>query len=123
MTSIVLNLPLPPSTNHLFENVRGYGRVKSKAYKQWIQEAGWELAVQRAEHIAGWYELSIFLPASVRGDIDNRAKALSDLLVKHAVIPDDKKAWALHIHRDHRVESGCQAVVRPVSDAERGISE
>lgn len=122
MTSIVLNLPIPPSTNNLFMNVKGYGRVKSPAYKQWIQEAGWELMRQRAEHIPGWYELFIFLPAKTRGDIDNRAKALSDLLVKHSVVTDDTKAWAIHIHRDHRVEDGCQAVLRPVSDAERGIS-
>ena len=42
---IVLDLPLPPSTNHLFATV-GRKRIKTKKYKQWISECMNECIVQ-----------------------------------------------------------------------------
>lgn len=120
MTSILINLPVPPSVNNLFATA-GKRRVTSKKYADWIEIAGWKLKSQRPGSVSGWYELFVFLPVKMPGDIGNREKALSDLLVKHGVIEDDKLAWSIRIARDHRVEGECQAVIRPVPDAERGI--
>jgi Holliday junction resolvase RusA-like endonuclease len=39
------------------------------------------------------------LPASLRGDIDNRVKALNDLLVRHGVVEDDRFCRRLLIER------------------------
>jgi len=122
MPAIILTLPLPPTANHLFANVKGYGRTKTAAYKRWIHEAGWELAIQRAEHIAGWYDLAVYLPADTNGDSDNRIKALSDLLGKHGVISDDSYAWSVRVYRTHSIAKGCRVELRAVPEDERAAA-
>jgi len=119
--TIVINLPIPPSLNNLFANA-GKRRVTTPRYAAWLEEAGLHLNRQRPEPVAGWYELFLYLPAKIRGDVDNRLKGVSDLLSKHSIIEDDSLAWAIHAIRDHRVEGECQAVIRPVCDAERGVA-
>lgn len=43
-----LRLPhLPPSTNHLYLNVPGRGRVKTRAYEDWIFQAALMLNRQK----------------------------------------------------------------------------
>lgn len=92
MTSITL--PFPPTLNNLFLNVRGRGRVASKAYKAWQNAAGWELRAQRPQPIKGRYRLTVTLTAPDRRarDADNYIKAPSDLLKAMGVIEDDSLA-------------------------------
>ena len=86
---IDVKIPLPPSVNDLYANRRnGRGRIKTRRYKQWINAAGWELLYQRARPIYGRYHMVVFLP-HMRGDPDNRLKALCDLFVAHDLIIDD----------------------------------
>lgn len=87
--SIILKLPVPPTTNNLFMTV-GRKRVRSKRYRTWLDQAGWELQRQRVGCIGGPWEADIALPAGLRGDTDNYIKPLLDLLVKHQVVDDDK---------------------------------
>lgn len=95
---ILLKLPVPPSSNHLFANIPGKGRVKTSAYRGWIKEAGWALQSQRHEEVAGPVKVSIAVRrTSGRADIDNRIKALLDLLVRHRVIGDDRMVEELYI--------------------------
>lgn len=95
-----LRLPFPPSTNALYANVRGKGRVKSERYRTWINAAGWDLAAQRPKSIgSGPYLISITLERKRDGrrrDLGNHHKAVSDLLVDHGIIPDD--------HHEERIE-------------------
>jgi crossover junction endodeoxyribonuclease RusA len=94
---ITLQLPMPPSTNALFANIPGRGRVKSAAYKRWITEAGWMLRVQRIAPITGRVRVTIRVQqtAKRKADIDNRIKAVLDLLVKNRVIEDDRHVEAV----------------------------
>lgn len=97
---IKLMLPMPPSVNALYANRRG-GRMKTAAYKAWIDEAGWRLHTQTCERIEGDVTVVYaFGPRCKKSDLFNREKALSDLLVSHGIIEDDRKivsgtvAWA-----------------------------
>lgn len=109
---VQLMLPLPPSVNQLYANRKG-GRHKTKKYLAWIEEAGWALRSHGERRIEGDIEVVYaFGPRCKQSDLFNREKALSDLLVKHGVIEDDRKivkgtvAWA-------DIE-GCRVEIWPV---------
>lgn len=87
MTSTFL-ITCPPSVNGLFANAK-HGRMKTK-YRDWIEQAGWELKTQRPDPVSGDYELAIVVPRT-RGDLDS-ITAVSDLLVTHKLIDDDVHA-------------------------------
>lgn len=89
-------LRAPPSANNLFADKGGGhgGRVKSTAYKKWIQEAGWtivqQLSGQRGEPLEGPVSVIIDAHVSRRRDTDNIVKPLFDLLVELRIIKDDR---------------------------------
>ena len=83
------SLPLPPSANRLFKQV-GRRRVKSQVYVDWQGHAAWVLRSQKPEPVHGRYLLVISVERpTADSDIDNRIKALSDLLVREGVTGDD----------------------------------
>jgi Holliday junction resolvase RusA-like endonuclease len=96
-----LLLPVPPSANGLFANRAAGGRHRVKVYDEWRLEAGWSLQMQRPGRIAGPYILEITIPRGVGGDLDNRIKPISDLLVSLRVIDDDKHAERVTIMRGY----------------------
>jgi crossover junction endodeoxyribonuclease RusA len=109
---MTITLPVPPSVNNLFNNRKG-GRYKTAAYEEWIELSGWELLGQRARSVRGTaVAVEIYLPWKLRGDIDNRAKPVLDLLVKHGIIDDDRKVDRLVIERDTRLTDRCLVEVR-----------
>ena len=87
--TVELTLPFPPSTNALFRNVPGKGRVRSAVYKAWAIEAGY--VVNRARPIKGPVAVSVRLapPNKRKRDADNSLKPILDLLVKHGIIEAD----------------------------------
>lgn len=93
MTCCVVDLPFPPSVNHIWRKGRS-GFHKSAKYKAWLEEAGKELLRQRPQKISGEYRIRFCLtpPDKRRRDQDNYIKAVSDLLVQHGVIDDDSFA-------------------------------
>lgn len=114
--SVVLRLPIPPSTNKLFSdspwghNAKSGKRVKSAAYKAWRQEAGWELLQQHPPQIEGDVEVNIFVgPRIVGADVDNRIKGLLDLLVDHRVLVDDHHV--VRVTCEWVEEAGCRVVI------------
>ncbi|WP_423415544.1 RusA family crossover junction endodeoxyribonuclease [Hyphomicrobium sp. B1] len=85
-----LTLPLPPSANALFANIRGHGRVRTYAYRKWSDVAGWTIRVERPRKFLG--PVSIEIRAGIprrRRDLDNLAKPVIDALVSFDVIVDD----------------------------------
>jgi Holliday junction resolvase RusA-like endonuclease len=91
MISITLS-SVPPSLNNSYINVAGRGRVPGKKLRVWKNLAGWELMAQRPGRIEGPVVIEISLKRpNKRSDIDNRAKAILDLLVSNHVIEDDRK--------------------------------
>lgn len=93
-------LPTPPSTNNLYRNAPGRGRVPTGRYLRWRRAAGTRLLAA----LASWRrrnpgcEPRFEAPAVVsiivahprmRRDLDNCAKAPLDLLVEHGILADD----------------------------------
>lgn len=117
---ITFTLPrLPPSTNGLFVEIDGKPqleeisgklsmvskrkRIKTQPYKQWREEMGWEIKRQVKRKIVGEvYVRFEMVRSSGRSDLDNRIKALLDLIVEIGLIEDDSKvmwlsaAWVKH---------------------------
>ena len=97
-------LPMPPSVNNMHANRPGIGRVKTKAYREWITEAGFMLLAQRNrqgkhKRIDGPIAVTVeaYRPANKRRDLDNILKPLLDLLTKTQTIKDDSQIvdiWA-----------------------------
>lgn len=97
--SFTVILPLPPSTNNLFGNGKR-GRYRTDRYDAWITKAGLTLNTQGVQAIAApRYGVSIGLPLKCRADIDNTAKPILDLLVKHRLIADDRNVTELLIKK------------------------
>lgn len=115
----IFSLPLPPSTNGLFVNgwvgkkgAKKLRRIPSKPYKAWREVAGWALKSQDHWHIGGAVNVAIYLPAKMQGDVDNRIKAVLDLLVKYDRIDDDRNVRSLSVARSEKVAlEECQVYV------------
>jgi crossover junction endodeoxyribonuclease RusA len=107
----------PPSVNNLFFNVPGRGRVPSKEYQHWKQEAGWELKAQKPQRFTVPVEITVELnpPTKRAFDPDGKLKAVIDLLVAHQVIADDNFNHVRSVTaRIVEVGAPCTVVVRPI---------
>lgn len=91
---------LPPSTNNLFANILGKGRVKSKRYRAWLDMCGKEIQLQGKKRIHGHVSLNIGLvaPDARKRDLSNAIKPIEDLLVSMQVIDDDSLVRRLSVH-------------------------
>lgn len=85
----------PPSDNRLKAAVNGR-MIATKFYRDWKEEAGWEIQAQRAEQgEVENYPVSVTVSvhddswAQHRRDIGNVVKACCDLLVSQGVLQDD----------------------------------
>lgn len=116
---IRIELPFPPTTNHLFKNA-GKSRVKTLAYKAWLQLAAVSIKDSHRQNI-GPYSISIALkrPDMRRRDIGNLEKAVSDVLVAHGVIRDDSLCERLTMAWDSGIEADCVVIINP---AEEGLA-
>jgi crossover junction endodeoxyribonuclease RusA len=87
---IELQLPMPPSANHLWVRARK-GMRKSDRYVAWLMLAAYEARQQPFKRVCGPYKLSIAVsrPNKRRADIDNKIKPVSDLLMHIGAIEDD----------------------------------
>lgn len=120
---VSLDLPMPPSTNRLWRSV-GQRVIKSEEYRRWLHVAGWQLKEQRAGRVAGRVEVGLTI-GKTTGDLDNRTKALLDLLVLHEVIEGDGPAIVRRIVLaiDESIE-GCRVTVKPMAlDSFQPISD
>jgi Holliday junction resolvase RusA-like endonuclease len=96
--SIRLELPLPPSVNALYANVPGKGRVKTKAYREWIRAASAHVLTQRFnERIDGSFSAGIDIFQRAGGDLDGRLKAIFDFCKLVGAIKDDRYLFALRV--------------------------
>jgi len=118
---ITLDLPIPPSVNDLYANRkrgRGPGRYKTKEYKDWLYRADQSFLAQkwRIDYLHGPCDLHIKVPAKMRGDVDNRIKAVADYLVSRQITADDRFYRKVSIERCEYV-SCCVVTVTPVGAA------
>ena len=96
---ITLSLPVPPSANRIWRAANG--RVyKSPDYCAWLTAAGYAAALQaHGDRIPGAYEVRVALPKT-RGDLDNYAKPIGDLLQHQGLVRNDRLAERIVLERD-----------------------
>lgn len=105
----MISLPLPPSVNELYRHAAfkgGRGRTVTPKYAAWRERAGECLNLSAWDMPKPPYGVTIRVNVDHRSDVDNRAKAVLDLLVKHGVLTGDQWVNALHVYRDRTIE-GC----------------
>lgn len=93
---IEATLPLPPSANNLFVNLKKGGRAKSMAYKDWRRTAGMILLAAYSK--AGkpqWDDkapmhISLRLGINYQRDPSNCIKPIEDLICATLPVPDDR---------------------------------
>ena len=106
LTFTIEDLPIPPSTNHLYANKLGGGRYITKRYAAWRATAtSHMMAAERPrETMISWAELDIRVNPKKRGnvkdDITNRVKPLEDFLVRGGIMQDDSIVMKCTITRD-----------------------
>lgn len=92
---VTFTLPVPPSVNQLFRNVPGQGRVKTRVYDDWQGHARTSLRLQNISPIKGQVLVLFGVERqSLAADIDNRIKAMLDVIVKAKIIRDDSNVTA-----------------------------
>ena len=100
-----LILPVPPSVNELYSPNKRGGQRKSDKYKAWLVQAGkyYTLAKLTLKPIKGKYTFMMKVPAKMRGDVDNRAKAALDFLRNMGLTDDDRHCVSAMVKRDDYV--------------------
>jgi Holliday junction resolvase RusA-like endonuclease len=141
-----VNIPVSPSVNNLYFNntfsknkkairlltrrpgngfiktltrKNNFGRSKTKAYREWLRQAGWEIKLSepKPEPIVGMYTAQIVVSSKLRGDIDNRVKAVLDLLVSLGLTSDDFYCFKSSIERSNEVDiKRCIVTIREYVD-------
>lgn len=88
---MILMLPMPPSVNNLYRNIRGGGRVSTRAYREWRAEAYHAIKFAKPPYYSGRVRLTMAFgrPDERRRDVSNFVKAIEDALVHMMVIEDD----------------------------------
>jgi Holliday junction resolvase RusA-like endonuclease len=113
---IVLDLPMPTSTNRIWRTGRGR-TYRSKEYVAWCEQA--DLMVMAAKQypkrkIQGPFEAQILLSELHRGDGDNRIKAACDWLQSRDIVRDDsdcrRGSWAWV--SPEQAPRGCRVIIR-----------
>lgn len=115
-----LILPIPPSANRLVRYDKVRGRVDTQRYMTWKNAAGWELQAQaRGIGFNSPVSIAIGLSEKSRLDLDNCIKPTIDLLVKHRVIPDDRKAFVRSVTVNWQSEDDkLHVTVEPIEQQE-----
>jgi Holliday junction resolvase RusA-like endonuclease len=118
-----LELPFPPSVNHLWRRV-GHRTVLSRSGRTFHRSVRVILVQMGVQPIAGRLAVAIDLhpPDRRRRDLDNALKALLDALQNGGAYHDDAQIDDLHIRRGDCVPGG-RVYVRLVQRPEPGAVE
>jgi crossover junction endodeoxyribonuclease RusA len=118
---VVIDLPFPPSVNRLWRSRSTDGASQvylSPSYVKWKKAADAMALGTPFGFVPGAFEAAINVcppKGKVRGDLDNRIKAVLDWLQRVGVVADDKHCQRLMIEWVDAVRAphGCRVFVRP----------
>ena len=111
-----LTLPVAPSSNNAWANRkigRGFGRIKTRAHKEWIIQADRWMVYQkltpRIHAITVPYQCTMVFPSNLRSDLDGRSKVILDWLVSRQLTIDDKHLRKLILEHDDTLVGSSEA--------------
>lgn len=113
MRHFVIMLPFPPSTNGLYAGKAR--RFKSKAYKTWIEEAGYMANTQDCQYFYDRVDITFHLNNNIdSSDCSNYIKAAEDFLVMRGIIKDDCKKYVRSTKSiwSDEVSNGCMIEIQ-----------
>lgn len=114
-------MPMPPSTNRLWRNLPGKGRVKTAAYADFVQMGVVAIRNQGVPAIQGRvlmvYGIERIEKNALEADISNRLKAIEDTIVKAGVIEDDRLVTGIAISWLPRANGLAHVAIMPVEEA------
>lgn len=86
----VYRIPIPPSMNALWR-ISGRRMYRTKKYTEWLEDCRRSLDGQAKPAIDTTFNIEIIVgrPSKRRMDIDNRGKAVMDMLQHMDIITDD----------------------------------
>ncbi len=99
-----ITLNLPPSVNSMYRHV-GNRVYKTREAKDWITEAGWELMSAKIKPVKGKVYVGVHLYLKRDSDIDNRLKAILDLLEEQRIIENDSQVYHLTATKDKDIKN------------------
>lgn len=109
--SMSFDLPVPPSLNNMFIANRKKGsKMPSFAYRKWRDDCGpclvrqWKALGSIEPPMKEPWQIDILINVNRGSDIDNRQKALLDLLVRCLPFPDDAWCDRVTIERTNKVK-------------------
>src|SRR5215217_253324 len=118
---IVLDLPIPPSSNNLFMNLpKGRGRARTSEYFSWQIEAGLHIQSARQKPLEGPVCVFLRVPENGRRDLDGYWKPILDILVKHRLIPDDRNKIVRELHAVWDKVESCRVTVTKAMEVADG---
>lgn len=110
MASAAWGIPIPPSVNNLFRNGRGRARVKTAAYRAWIEQASLLLRLQGLVRVQTPARVLLEIRSGqgflTSRDLDNLLKPTLDLLVSLGVLPGDNASNVCEVTVRYRPGSG-----------------
>jgi crossover junction endodeoxyribonuclease RusA len=119
VSASIITLPVPPSTNNLYRNVRGKGRVLNKdgrAYKELARMVamGARLPLLRGDVCL---TLVVYFPNRRRRDLSNTLKIVEDAM-KGIAYADDSQVARIVMSRGYdNANPRCELTVQPLADA------
>lgn len=117
---VAFTMPLPPSTNKLFRNVPGRGRVKTAEYLDFTQIGVVAIRNQRVPAVPGRvvvvYGFERLGRNAFDADVTNRVKAIEDTIVKAGVIEDDSLVVATALSWLPRANGLAHVQIYPVAE-------
>jgi Holliday junction resolvase RusA-like endonuclease len=110
---VIIELPDPPTTNNLFANFSGHGRIPTERYSKWKRAAHAMLMIARPKRVPGRVHISMLHNDTRKADLDNLAKAPLDALVEWGVIDGDGPAFVRSILLTWGTVTGVRITIRP----------
>lgn len=105
-------LPFPPSVWDIYEG-HGKSKHRTSAYNKWRSDCGYFLNANK-QAIDGPFSLSVALKRpNKRMDLDNRAKAILDVLQHYGVIKNDSLCERFSMHWDVGLKDDCVVILQP----------
>lgn len=124
---IALELALPPSFNGGWIPIYRKGKpsmIKDPNYTKWIGLAQSQILLQRQSRLEGKYTLELYLPESMRGDADNRIKAINDILQRSGLVENDKFNKRIFVDYEETVkEFECVVFVSSYEKQENNVMQ